>query len=165
MKYLKLYYRSNPHTYYRSALAEEHFLLIWMIWSTNSECQIKCCLLSSCVGIFCDFMDCAPLSKGFLQARMLEWVAISFSRGSSQSRDWTCISCIGRWILYHWATRGAQIKVLFSPRRIPYILVNRPVLLHSTVWILSIRILGNVFILLLCLSYVWSPILSFDPRA
>ena len=31
---------------------------------------------------------------GISQARILEWVAISFSRGSSQPRDWTCISCI-----------------------------------------------------------------------
>ena len=41
---------------------------------------------------------------GISQARILEWVAISFSRGSSQLRDQTCISCIsciGRWILYH----------------------------------------------------------------
>ena len=41
------------------------------------------------------------------QARILEWVAISYSRGSSQSRDWThasCISGIGKLILYHWVT-------------------------------------------------------------
>ena len=47
---------------------------------------------------------------GILQARILEWVAISSSRGSSWPRDWTgisCISCIGRSILYHWATREA----------------------------------------------------------
>ena len=42
---------------------------------------------------------------GILQARILEWVVISFSRGSSPSRDWACISCIGRSILYHWGTR------------------------------------------------------------
>ena len=35
------------------------------------------------------------------QATTLEWVAISYSRGSSQHRDRTHISCIGRWILYH----------------------------------------------------------------
>ena len=43
----------------------------------------------------------APLSLGILQARILEWVAMSSSRGSSWPRDWTCISwvsCIGRWI-------------------------------------------------------------------
>ena len=40
-----------------------------------------------------------------LQARILEWVAISYSRGSSQHRDQTCISCVScicRQILYHW---------------------------------------------------------------
>ena len=44
-----------------------------------------------------------PLSMGFFQARILEWVAISFSRVSSQPRDRTLISYIGRQILYHWA--------------------------------------------------------------
>ena len=37
------------------------------------------------------------------QERILEWVAISSSRGSSQPGDLTWVSCIGRWILYHWA--------------------------------------------------------------
>ena len=36
----------------------------------------------------------APLSMGSSQARTLEWVAISSSRGSSQPRDGTCISCV-----------------------------------------------------------------------
>ena len=38
----------------------------------------------------------APLSTGILQARILERVAMPSSQGSSQSRDGTCISCIGR---------------------------------------------------------------------
>ena len=33
--------------------------------------------------------------------RILEWIAIPFSSGSSQTRDGTCVSCIGRQILYH----------------------------------------------------------------
>ena len=37
----------------------------------------------------------------------MEWVAISFSRGSFWPRDWTHIYCIGRRILYHWPTREA----------------------------------------------------------
>ena len=44
----------------------------------------------------------APLSMGILQARILEWVAVFSSRGSSQSGDQTCVSyvsCIGRWAL------------------------------------------------------------------
>ena len=43
-------------------------------------------------------------AHGIFQARILSRVSISFSRGFSWSRDWTCISCvsfIGRWILYH----------------------------------------------------------------
>ena len=45
------------------------------------------------------------------QARILEWVAISSSRGSSQPKDWTYVCCIGRRILYHWATREAYIRL------------------------------------------------------
>ena len=41
---------------------------------------------------------------GILQARILEWVAMPSSRGSSWPRDRTCVSCIGRQILYLWAT-------------------------------------------------------------
>ena len=39
--------------------------------------------------------------NGVFQSRILEWVAISFSRGSFQPRDQTHVSCIGRQILYH----------------------------------------------------------------
>jgi len=57
-----------------------------------------------------DPMDCGPPDSsvhGIFQARILEWVAISYSRGSSRPRDWTqvsCVSCIGRWIVYHCTT-------------------------------------------------------------
>ena len=49
----------------------------------------------------------APLSMGFLQARILEWVAIATFRGSSRLKDRTSVSCvsrIGRQILHHLAT-------------------------------------------------------------
>ena len=55
----------------------------------------------------CESMDCSLPGfsvHGILQARILEWVAISFFRGSSQLSDWTRISyvsCTGRWVLYH----------------------------------------------------------------
>ena len=45
-----------------------------------------------------------------LQARILEWIAVSFSRKSSWLRDQTLISCIDRWILYHWATWEAHMR-------------------------------------------------------
>ena len=56
----------------------------------------------SCLTL-CNPMDCSlPGSSvhGISQARIQKWVAISFSRGSSQPRDWTHVSCIGRRILY-----------------------------------------------------------------
>ena len=43
----------------------------------------------------------APLSMGLSQARILQWAAISFSRELSPPGDGNCVSCIGRWILYH----------------------------------------------------------------
>ena len=43
-----------------------------------------------------------------LQARILEWASIPFSRGSSQPRDWTWVSCIVGGFFTIWATREAQ---------------------------------------------------------
>ena len=60
----------------------------------------------------CHPMNCStPGSSvhGISQTRILVWVAIPFSRGSSQPKDRTCISCIDRQILYHWATREAHV--------------------------------------------------------
>ena len=63
----------------------------------------------SCLTL-CDCMDCSPPGSsvhGVLQARILEWVAIPFSRGSSQPRDWMQASSVaGRWFT-SWATREA----------------------------------------------------------
>ena len=60
--------------------------------------------------VLCDPMDCSwpgsPVHRVF-QARILEWDAISYSRGYFWARDWThitCVSCIVRWILYHCTT-------------------------------------------------------------
>ena len=53
----------------------------------------------------CDPMD--YMVHGILQARKLEWVAFSFSRGSSQPRGWTQVSCIAGRFFTSWATREA----------------------------------------------------------
>ena len=61
----------------------------------------------SCLTLF-DPMDCSlPHSSihGIFQARVLEWVAISFSRGSSRPREWTQVSCIVGRRFTLWATR------------------------------------------------------------
>ena len=65
----------------------------------------------------CDPMDCSlPGSSvhGVLQARVLEWVAISFSRGSFQPRDQTRISCIAGRCFTLWTTREDLSSVQFS---------------------------------------------------
>ena len=54
--------------------------------------------------LFCDPMNCSPPGfsvHGIFQARILAWVVISSSRGSSLPKDWTWVSCTGRQILYH----------------------------------------------------------------
>ena len=70
------------------------------------------CLVFKLRWTLCDPMDSSlPGSSihGISQVKILEWVAISFSRGSSQPRDRTWDPCSGRQILYHWATREAHL--------------------------------------------------------
>ena len=61
--------------------------------------------------------------RGILQARILEWVAMPSSRGSSQPRDQThisCVCCIGRQVLYHQRhleSPGAELR--FPPKEVP----------------------------------------------
>ena len=58
---------------------------------------------------------CSPPDSfvhGISQARILEWVAISFSRGSSHPRDRTCVSHTGRHVLYHWTTCKALLMLV-----------------------------------------------------
>ena len=69
----------------------------------------------SCVWL-CDPMNYSlPGSSvhGILQARILEWVAMPFSRGSSWSRDWTWVSCIAGRFFITWAT-GKNWHVLVA---------------------------------------------------
>ena len=95
-------------------------LLLWSessgdLSTTDWNKRICCCLVS-CIWLFCDPRDCSlPGSSvhGVLQARILEWVAISSSRGSPRPRDRTCVSCIVRQILYQWATREANKRILY----------------------------------------------------
>ena len=56
-------------------------------------------------------MDCSPPGSsvhGIFQARILEWVAVPFSRGSSRPRDRTQVSCTAGRFFSIWATREAQ---------------------------------------------------------
>ena len=75
-------------------------------------------LFPSCPTL-CDPTDCGLLGSsvhGILQARMLDWVAMPSSKGSSQSRDRTSISyisCIHRQVLYHWCHLGSPYLCIY----------------------------------------------------
>ena len=65
-------------------------------------CVCVCVSTQLCLTL-CDLMNCdLPGSSvhGISQARILKWVAISYSRGSSQPRDQTCVAyiCMGTWV-------------------------------------------------------------------
>ena len=80
-------------------------ILYQLLFPLCLHCVLHAKLLQSCLTL-CNHIDCGPPGSsvhGILQARILEWVAISFSRGSSQTRDSThvsYISCFGGWVLY-----------------------------------------------------------------
>ena len=74
------------------------------------DCVCLCEVAQSCPTL-CDPVDCSPPGSsvhGILQARILGWVAISFSRGSSQPRDRTWLSCIAGRRSILWAKLGGR---------------------------------------------------------
>ena len=76
------------------------------------SCAVLSLVIQSCPTL-CDPMNCSLLGSsvcGILQARILEWVSVPFSRGSSQPRDRTQVSCIAGRFFTSWATREAQKK-------------------------------------------------------
>ena len=87
----------------------------------NSQLSSPCAQLLSCVQLFGTPMYCNPTGSSvhvIFQERIVEWIAISFSRGSSQPRDQTCISwvsCIGTWILYHCTIWESSPTASFYP--------------------------------------------------
>ena len=71
----------------------------------NTESLLKVKVAQLCLTI-CDHMDITV--RGILQARILEWVAFPFSRGSSQPRDRTQVSHFAGGFFTSWARREAQ---------------------------------------------------------
>ena len=131
---------------YKGPLSKQHTIMRWkgqkamnnrlwdwllVVWS---EVQVKDTCVLSCfrhVG-FCDPMHCTArfLCPWDSPGRILEWVVMPFSGGSSRPRDQThisCVSCIDRWILYplshlgkdgpEWEHESSPARVKVSPRR------------------------------------------------
>ena len=96
------------------------YVYVWLIHFAIQQKLIQHCkatirwgeVAQSCPTL-CNSVDCSPPGSsvhGILQARILEWVAISFSRGSSWPRDRTQVSHIGGRRFNLWATREALVK-------------------------------------------------------
>ena len=93
----------------------KHLLISWLQLPSAVSVQFSS-VAQSCPTL-CDPVDCSrPGSSvhGILQARILKWVAISFSRGSSRPRGWTRVSCTAGRFFTYWATREAQTSPKFS---------------------------------------------------
>ena len=114
--------RGSQKPIHSQARSWEHHVREWenvhCEWRLNSTMQVSSgsirpgssCSVTKSSLTLCDPMDYSPPGSsdhGILQARILEWVAISFSRGSSRPKDWTPVSSISRQVLYHWPTREA----------------------------------------------------------
>ena len=99
----------------------------------NIELSCVCVCAQSCLFVTPGTVACQALQVyGIFQARILELVAITYCRGSSQPRNWTLVSCIsyiGRLILYHHATWKPRITIWFSKTR------NQPKCPSTDEWI------------------------------
>ena len=90
-----------------------YWLHIYWSWLSPVLFLLHACMHTQSFPTLCNPMDCSLPGcsvYGIFQARILEWVANSFSRGSSWPWDGTCISCVsctGRQVLTSWATGEA----------------------------------------------------------
>ena len=77
---------------YVSLISDCHLPVARMAWPWLFQCVSRS-VVSDCSRLHGQYPT-GPSVHGILQARILEWVAIPFSRRSSQSRDQTWVSCI-----------------------------------------------------------------------
>ena len=102
----------NPYVGQEAALRSEHGSTEWFKIGKRAWLGyiLSLCLFNSTLCNPVDYSLPGSSVHEILQARILEWVAISFSRGSSQPRDWTQVSCIGGRHFNLWATREVKTK-------------------------------------------------------
>ena len=103
----------------------------WVSWDHQRQwkwtCQLLSCIwLSAGLWLWPNML----LIHGILQARIIQWVAIPFSRGSSWPRDWTCVSCIPSRFFTIWATREVLPQIRLSNIKYP-VVVGVPCVLFT----------------------------------
>ena len=109
---------STPGNLLNSKINPRFLLGRQILHLAGGATSMNVCVRAQLHPTLCDSIDCSlpayPV-HGIFQARILKWVAIPSSRGFSQSRDGTrvsCISCTGRQILYHWCHLGSPNCIL-----------------------------------------------------
>ena len=80
---------------------------------------------------------------GILQARILEWVAIPFSRGSSWPRNWTQVSCVAGRFFTDWATLEGSKSQGSQWHLLPQVLLQMTVFFIALLWILETILLQH----------------------
>ena len=99
-----------------------------------------CSVAQSCPTL-CDPMDCSPQGSsvhGISQARILEWTANSYSRGSSWPRDWIQVSCTDRRVFVFFLTTEPPGKPSCYPKLTYYYLLwpHLPqIFYHTATWV------------------------------
>ena len=88
-------------------------LSMWQLKNIKqiNRASVRSSLVTKLLRLFCHPVDCGPPGAsvhGILQSRVMQWVAISFSSGSSWPRDRTQVSHIAGSFFTIWATREAQ---------------------------------------------------------
>ena len=98
-------------------LIGEHRQVLVQELSIQNVLKVVKVLVTQLRPTLCNSVDCSPPGfsvHGILQARILEWVAIPSSEGSSLSRDWTQVSCIAGGFFTIWATTEAYNGVQYQ---------------------------------------------------
>ena len=120
----QVYFLTGIQSYQWSELPELLIILSINEMPNLSESvvkEVKVLIAQSCPTP-CHPIDCnSPGSvHGILQGRILEWIAIPFSRGSSQLRDRTQVSCIADGFFTVWATREAWWNEMKCPNEVNF---------------------------------------------
>ena len=123
LKHLNMHAHAQAHTHTHTQSCYDLNVCVsskFTCWNSNLE---KREVAQLCLTL-CDPMDCSwpgSFIHGIFQTRILEGVAFSFSRGSSQSRDRTQVSHTARRLFTIWATREAQRWMYLKARSLKVI--------------------------------------------
>ena len=142
--FLKL---SSHH--YNSCVLHKHQIYISnIIFFSLKECESE--VIQSCPTL-CNLVDCSPPGSSvheILQARLLKWVAISFSRGSSWPRDQTRVSCTASSFFY---------RVCHQPHELSWARTAQ----LSSFWP-RVRLRENKYLVLFQAAQFWGDLLHSD---